>query len=163
MFESPPISTALVPHITTPDSKVHGAYMGPTLALSAPGGFHVGPMNLAIRDHILLIQISSPIHRLLPYMINTVLWSGAINIAWVTSWRLNQLYILIAYDPSWSTANSDKAVLLGDTSLNIKKCCYLLNEYIWIQRFLCIKYKNNTWSCFVFQFTDTLLDGSYIT
>ena len=32
-----------------PDSKVHGAYMGPTWVLSAPDGPHVGPMNLAIR------------------------------------------------------------------------------------------------------------------
>ena len=33
-----------------PDSKVHGANMGPTWGLSAPDGPHVGPMNLAIRD-----------------------------------------------------------------------------------------------------------------
>ena len=33
-----------------PDSKVHGVNMGPTWALSAPDGPHVGPMNLAIRD-----------------------------------------------------------------------------------------------------------------
>ena len=31
-----------------PDSKVHGANMGTTWDLSAPGGPHVGPMNLAI-------------------------------------------------------------------------------------------------------------------
>ena len=31
-----------------PDSKVYGANMGPTWVLSAPGGPHVGPMNLAI-------------------------------------------------------------------------------------------------------------------
>ena len=34
----------------TPDSKVHGANMGLTWVLSATGGPHVGPMNLAIRD-----------------------------------------------------------------------------------------------------------------
>ena len=33
-----------------PDSKVHGANMGPTWVLSVPGEHHVGPMNLAIRD-----------------------------------------------------------------------------------------------------------------
>ena len=33
-----------------PDSKVHVANMGPTWVLSAPGGPHVGPMNLAIRE-----------------------------------------------------------------------------------------------------------------
>ena len=32
-----------------PDGKVHGANMGPTWALSAPDGPHVGLMNLAIR------------------------------------------------------------------------------------------------------------------
>ena len=32
-----------------PDSKVHGANMGPTWVLSATDGPHVGPMNLAIR------------------------------------------------------------------------------------------------------------------
>ena len=31
-----------------PDSKVHGANMGPTWVLSAPDGPHVGPMKLAI-------------------------------------------------------------------------------------------------------------------
>ena len=35
-----------------PDSKVHGANMGPTWVLSAPDGPHVGPMNLAMRDKL---------------------------------------------------------------------------------------------------------------
>ena len=35
--------------IRVPDSKVHGANMGPTWVLSAPDGPHVGPMNLVIR------------------------------------------------------------------------------------------------------------------
>ena len=34
-----------------PDSKVHGANMGPTWVLSAPDGPHVGPINLAIRKN----------------------------------------------------------------------------------------------------------------
>ena len=33
-----------------PDSKVHVAKMGPTWVLSTPGGPHVGPVILAIRD-----------------------------------------------------------------------------------------------------------------
>ena len=33
-----------------PDSKVHGANMGPIWILSAPDGPHVGPMNLGIWD-----------------------------------------------------------------------------------------------------------------
>ena len=32
---------------TNPDSKVHGANMGPTWVLLAQDGPHVGPMNLA--------------------------------------------------------------------------------------------------------------------
>ena len=35
--------------ILYPDSKVHGAYMGPTWGRQDPGGPHVGHMNLAIR------------------------------------------------------------------------------------------------------------------
>ena len=31
------------------DSKVHGANMGLTWVLSAPGGPHVGPINLAVK------------------------------------------------------------------------------------------------------------------
>ena len=40
-----------------PDSKVHGANMGPTWVLSAPRGPNVGPMNLAIRVCILCMNI----------------------------------------------------------------------------------------------------------
>ena len=35
----------------TPDSKVHGANMGPIWGRQDPGGPHVGPMNLAIWEH----------------------------------------------------------------------------------------------------------------
>ena len=38
----------------SPDSKVHGANMGPTWVLSVPDGPHVGPMNLAIRESFVL-------------------------------------------------------------------------------------------------------------
>ena len=34
--------------VYSPDSKVHGANMGPTWVLSSPGGPYVGPMNLAV-------------------------------------------------------------------------------------------------------------------
>ena len=36
-----------------PDSKFHGANMGPTWVLSAPDGPHVVPMNIAIRGHVM--------------------------------------------------------------------------------------------------------------
>ena len=35
-----------------PDSKVHGANMGPIWGRQDPGGPHVGPMNLVIWDGI---------------------------------------------------------------------------------------------------------------
>ena len=34
--------------VNIPDSKVHGANMGPTWGRQDPGGPHVGPMKLAI-------------------------------------------------------------------------------------------------------------------
>ena len=44
----------------TPDSKIHGANMGPTWVLPAPDGPHVGPMNLAIRDLIHMSLLVKP-------------------------------------------------------------------------------------------------------
>ena len=41
-----------------PDSKGHGANMGPTWVLSAPGGPHVSPINLSIRECYLECQQS---------------------------------------------------------------------------------------------------------
>ena len=35
-----------------PDSKVHGANMGPIWGRQDPGGSHVGPMNFAISGTI---------------------------------------------------------------------------------------------------------------
>ena len=39
---------------TIPDSKVHGANMGPIWGRQDPGGPHVGPMNFVIWDVLLL-------------------------------------------------------------------------------------------------------------
>ena len=43
-----------------PDSKVHGANVGPTWVLSAPDGPHDGPMNLAIRSVQLNHEVCHP-------------------------------------------------------------------------------------------------------
>ena len=40
----------LWPADVIPDSKVHGANMGPIWGRQDPGGPHIGTMNLAIRD-----------------------------------------------------------------------------------------------------------------
>ena len=45
----------------TPDSKVHDATTGRTWVLSAPGGSHVGPMNLAIRDGSRFVVIADEV------------------------------------------------------------------------------------------------------
>ena len=42
----------------SPDSKVHGANMGPIWVLSAPDGCHVGPVNLAIREVMSVLDFS---------------------------------------------------------------------------------------------------------
>ena len=47
-----------------PDSKVHGANMGPTWFLSAPDGPHVGPMNLDIRVYLpITLYFSALVHH----------------------------------------------------------------------------------------------------
>ena len=44
-----------------PDSKIHGANIGPTWVLSAPRGPHVDPMNLAIRvNHLIHAAFLEP-------------------------------------------------------------------------------------------------------
>ena len=47
-----PIAFRVATQAQSPDSKVHGANMGPTWVLSAPGGPHVGPINLVIRVYL---------------------------------------------------------------------------------------------------------------
>ena len=55
--------------ITYPDSKVHGANMGPTWVLLAPGGPYVGSMNFAIRAYhyndVIMGMIASQITSLM--------------------------------------------------------------------------------------------------
>ena len=44
---------------TIPDSKVHGAYMGPIWGRQDPGGRHVGPMNFVIWGYLDWTNLSS--------------------------------------------------------------------------------------------------------
>ena len=55
------VGVVLWPH-AYPDSKVHGANMGPIWGRQDPGGPHVGPMNFAIWDiyHCLFTKCSIP-------------------------------------------------------------------------------------------------------
>ena len=50
VYKTEPIFTGILHgKLSYPDSKIHGANMGPTWVLSALDGPHVGPMDLAIR------------------------------------------------------------------------------------------------------------------
>ena len=40
----------------TPDSKVDGANMGPIWGRQGPGGPHVGPVNVAVWDRLILYE-----------------------------------------------------------------------------------------------------------
>ena len=50
--------------LRNPDSKIHGANMGPAWVLSAPDGPHVGPMNLAIRESFVSSTWLSQVHNM---------------------------------------------------------------------------------------------------
>ena len=63
----------------SPDSKVHGANMGPTWVLSAPDGPHVGPMNLAIR-----VWFDSEIHKTLLWWLCSWGWCCHTDKIWIT-------------------------------------------------------------------------------
>ena len=75
-------------HSNFPDSKVHGANMGPTWVLSSPGGPHVGPMNIAIREY----------HVVLPISANTGLDTGLCCLTttgpYPNQWRLIIIWLL---------------------------------------------------------------------
>ena len=81
-----------------PDSKVHGANMGPTWVLPAPDGPHVGPMNFAIMVECLqyiMANFTSFMHSALVLMMRTLIvrfmgpiWDppGADRTRWAPSW-----------------------------------------------------------------------------
>ena len=52
------MSADLAPLGPNPDSKVHGAYMGPTWGQQNPGGPHVDPMSLAIFEDMPSISLA---------------------------------------------------------------------------------------------------------
>ena len=54
MFINNQILGGYIHYLLTPDSKVHGANMGPIWGRQDPGGPHVGPVNCAICDNFSL-------------------------------------------------------------------------------------------------------------
>ena len=78
-----PIGNTWLKHI--PTSNVHGANMGPIWVLSAPGGSHVGPINLAMRDINHIINFATP-------LVDHIFWILAIEDAvrakgWYCIWH----------------------------------------------------------------------------
>ena len=78
-----------------PDSKVHVTNMGPNWVLSAPGGPHVGHMDLAIRDHWLgshsphrdgatsaFLEAISLIHHNCSWSIHSIETSSTVDPQW---------------------------------------------------------------------------------
>ena len=83
-------------HSTSPDSKVHGANMGPTWVLSALCGPHVGPMNLAIG-----VWLSPWPHYLLALL--STWW--VLDSLWTTSAEATPASKRICYESSLSPAS----------------------------------------------------------
>ena len=78
------------PFTNIPDSKVRVAHMGPTWVLSAPGGPHVGPMNLV------LTEIRTWINNYIHDFIWDVIIHACYSMAWsVKAWTIN--YIPLFY------------------------------------------------------------------
>ena len=82
-----------------PDSKVHGANMGPIWGWQGPGGPHVGPMNFAI-------WVSYDRHQmwsLMPFWFHCCLWVGFCSV-------IVSLYTQIArfMGPTWDPPGADR-------------------------------------------------------
>ena len=61
------------------DSKVHVANIGPTWVLAAPGGPHVGPMNLAISASPSTARWKFGLLDSIQYLVNGIIRSPPVN------------------------------------------------------------------------------------
>ena len=105
---NPPMDS---PRKRLPDRKVHGVNMGPTWVLSAPGGSHVGHMNLAIWVSLVEnIAMSSRHHgrsdmseRPLPSVEQIVMISAVHRVDGLMSipWRMWLYHVYFSYTPMW--------------------------------------------------------------
>ena len=107
-------------HVNYPDSKVHGANMGPNWVLSAPDGPRVGPMNLAIREaHLTLIM---------PLMSEWVIKFNGLSRTAVTEVHvLNEHEVFDQYG-SFSKIMSYLSHPVSLVELLIKWLCYRVNK-----------------------------------
>ena len=103
---------------TNPDSKVHGANMGPTWVLSAPDGPHVGLMNLAIREGLdgsecsQIIYISALRRCIYPLLLSKM------SLKWGEECVANSLKLSDAYMRKWTNAN---LLLIWPSAANLSK------------------------------------------
>ena len=106
----------------TPDSKVHGANMGPIWGRQDPGGPHVGPMNFVIWDsgvHIPAVICWCPfIVYLLEINVSHItgyLWGESTSNQWFTL-RKDQwnIYLFLAWRSCWKNW---KLPMIWDTIL----------------------------------------------
>ena len=84
--------TNIMSTIALPDSKVHGAFMGPTWGGQDPGGPQVDPMNLAIRLasvssqyilDVLYINFDILTKNRIWYLFNDPAWSNMLRITYM--------------------------------------------------------------------------------
>ena len=80
------------PSLPIPHSKVQGANMGPTWVLSAPGGHHVGLMNLVLWDPNPSswdwFQTSDQYHKVQKIILSSLIatwWCINMCITWITT------------------------------------------------------------------------------
>ena len=108
-----PVHVYITEIVKTPESKVHGANMGPTWALSAPDDPHVGPTNLTIRDSYRLLTkrvTRETIYRPLSISAFVLPWTG---------------------ETPWQFSNSQAMNFLQEGRsdfINWHKCNYTLHE-----------------------------------
>ena len=92
----------------TPDSKVHGANMGPIWGRQDPGGPHVGPMNFATWDTFKYISLNEDVWislkiplkvvpkvqiNSIPALVQIMAWCQPdhyLNQWWLNYWRIYQ-------------------------------------------------------------------------
>ena len=84
----------------TPYSKVHGAIMGPTWVLSAPGGPHVDLMNLAIRD-LSSSWMPQSLDQPPPCKLSIQCWGFILKHWGITHWLLVMLYGVTKLNNYW--------------------------------------------------------------
>ena len=102
-----------------PDSKVHGANMGPTWVLVAPGGSHVGPMDLAIRVSLSVWVISRPWHS--AGAMTPIRKPERLRMGWVTG-----------ATPAKNTANAAGALRNALTACNTLEGTKRFSGAVWI-------------------------------